>query len=223
VGRYIAITDRVARYYGAMAGVAADKIDRVYYGLDLSAPARSRAELRAAHGIPTDRFVVGFVGRLTPQKNLHRFLDAVATLPDVHAVLVGEGELGYELRRRAATLPNVQFLGYQPNGAELISAFDLFCLPSLFEGLGLVLVEAMQLGIPIVASTAGAIPEVLGDGRFGRLVDPESTEQLAAALRRAACAGTPPDALEAARRYARARFSVPAMVDGTLETYARVG
>jgi glycosyltransferase involved in cell wall biosynthesis len=223
IGHYIAISDRVAAYYRATVGVRKDKFSRIYYGLELAPPAASRAELRRRHAIPVDRFVVGFVGRLTAQKNLDRLLDAVAQAPEVHLVLVGEGEQGDALRQRAAALRNVQFLGYQPDGAELISAFDAFCLPSVFEGLGLVLVEAMQQRVPVIASRAGAIPEVLGDGRYGRLVDPCSTDELVAALREAAREGAPREQVDAACAYARARFSVPNMVEETVAVYARLG
>ena len=222
IARYIAISQRVASYYVDTVGVRPEKVRQIYYGLDLPA-ARPRDELRRAHGIPVDRFVVGFVGRLTPQKNLERFLDAVAGVPEVHAVLVGEGEQGSELRRRAQGMPNVQFLGYLPNGAELIACFDVFCLPSRFEGLGMVLVEAMLQGVPVIGTRAGAIPEVLGDGRYGQLVDPDSTADIAAALRAAAAGGAhPPERVEVAREYARARFSVATMVEETLDVYAQL-
>src|SRR5207249_482163 len=102
----------------------------------------------------------------------HRYLvDAVAALaprfPDLHLVLVGDGELRGSLaaQARAAGLGDrVRLLGWRDDTAELLHAFDVFAFPSLNEGMGRALVEAMAAGRAIVAARAGGIPDVLGDG-----------------------------------------------------------
>jgi glycosyltransferase involved in cell wall biosynthesis len=218
VDRYIAITTHVQRYFQRVAGVGSDKISVVYYGIDVPAgavPDRSR------FGIAQDAFVVGFVGRLAPQKNLHAFVDAVERLPHVTAVLVGDGGLRTELEQLIAVrrISNIKMLGGIPNAAALMPMFDLFCLPSLWEGLGLVLVEAMLQRVPIAGSRRGAIPEILGDGTYGVLFEPDA-DGIAAAIE---FSRTHPDAMRltaaAAFEYANRTFAAPRMVSEMVAVY----
>jgi glycosyltransferase involved in cell wall biosynthesis len=177
----VAITDHVRQYLIAAVGVPARRVSTITYGIPACArPPIARAEL----GCSDSDFVVGFVGRLTPQKNLPLLLRAAALRPSLRFLIVGDGELKAELVGLAATLGcrNVTFLGAQPSAARLMPAFDVLCLPSLWEGLGVVLVEAMLQGVPIIASRTGAIPEVLDHGRCGLLIDPSSTDDLCGAI-----------------------------------------
>ena len=138
-------------------------------------------------------------------------------------MIVGEGSLHEKLHRMAKDLPNIQFLGYQPKGRELISCFDLFCLPSRFEGLGLVLVEAMLQRTPTLASRAGAIPEILSHGEYGFLFESEDLNDLVTGLR--FVLDNPQlvsDKVEHAEEYARTAFDVQQMVLETTRVYARV-
>src|SRR5690606_26500379 len=167
-GHYIAISDLIRNYLIGTVGLPPGKITTVHYGASAGA-LRSRAELRQALGIPAEAFVVGYVGRLEPQKNLPALLEALANPDSPHGVLIGTGGLDAELKALAAGRTNIQFLGYHPNAADLIPAFDVFCLPSHWEGLGLVLIESMLRRVPIIGSTAGAIPEILGGGAYGIL------------------------------------------------------
>jgi len=171
-----------------------------------------------------DRFVVGFVGRLAPQKNVPLLVAALKQLPDVHGVIVGDGEQRKELQAlaNAGGTQNIQFLGHQPNAADLMPAFDVLCLPSRFEGLGLVLVEAMLRRVGVIGSQAGAIPEILGEGRYGLLFPSGDAAGLIQAIQfaqreRAYMA----DMAERAFEYAQRTFSVETMTRQTLEVYER--
>lgn len=223
--RYIAITESVRDLLVNQTGLPADQVQVVHYGLEPPGPERTRAQLRAEYAIPDDRFVLGFVGRLTPQKDLPTLMRALREVPDVHAVIVGFGKLEDELHEQVRTLglQNVQFLGHQPNGPELMRAFDVFCLPSVWEGLGLVLLEAMLREVPIIGSRAGAIPEVLGHGEYGLLFDAGQTEQLVDRIRHAAAH---PDQMQAlgqrALAYVNENFTVAAMTRNTQNVYAHV-
>jgi glycosyltransferase involved in cell wall biosynthesis len=179
--QFVAITDHVRRYLTDAVRVPARSVMTITYGVPM--PAR-RAVSRAQLDLAESDFVVGFVGRLTAQKNIPLLLRAMAQRPSMRCVLVGDGELRIELQQLAESLGcrNVTFLGAQSRAAGLMPTFDVLCLPSLWEGLGVVLVEAMLQGVPIVASRAGAIPEVLEDGRCGLLIDPASVESLCRAL-----------------------------------------
>ena len=222
---YIAITDHVKRFYASVSGARENKITRIHYGFDLPPLRRSREEMRRAYGIPQDRFVAGFVGRLAYQKNVPLLIQALGRIPEIHGVVVGDGPLEAELRELAQVhgVSNLQFLGHQPNASEIMAAFDLFCLPSRFEGLGLVLIEAMLRRTPIVGSRAGAIPEILCDGAHGLLFDSEDLEALVHCLRRAFDHQDRMEQMaEEAYEYAVQAFSVDRMGRETVEVYRKV-
>jgi glycosyltransferase involved in cell wall biosynthesis len=221
----IAISERVRQHWLAASGAAPASVTTIYYGLEMPTGRSDPAALRARYRIPGDRFVVGFVGRLAPQKNVPLLLEALKRLPGLHGVIVGAGEeqRALELRARELSLANVQFLGRVPDAAEMMPAFDLMCLPSRHEGLGLVLVEAMLRQVPVAGSRAGAIPEILGQGQYGLLFDPADPAALAAALDSAA--GDRPGLAGRAQRalaYARETFSIESMTRRTLAVYHAV-
>jgi glycosyltransferase involved in cell wall biosynthesis len=221
--QFVAITDHVRRYLVSAVRVPARSVVTVTYGVPM--PPR-RAVSRAQLDLADSDFVVGFVGRLTPQKNIPLLLRAMAQRPSIRCVIVGDGELRAELEQLARTLAcrNVTFLGAQPQAAGLMSTFDVLCLPSLWEGLGVVLVEAMLQGVPIVASRAGAIPEVLDDGRCGLLIDPASVDSLCSAIDTIQHDAAQRDALtEAARHRAATVYGVGRLAADTLALYSTLG
>jgi glycogen synthase len=138
--------------------------------------------------IPAPR--VTFVGRLVAAKGVDVFLDAACHLPpDVHVVFVGDGELRSQLRRRAERLglqDRVHFTGFVPHHVvpAMLEHSQALVLPSLYEELGSILLEAKQASVPIVASCVGGIPSVIRDGIEGLLVRPNEPRALAEALTR---------------------------------------
>lgn len=220
----IAISNAVRQELVDLVGLS-DKLTTVYYGVKVPSSSRGLEELRHHYQIPLHRFVVGFVGRLMPQKNIAFFIEALAQLPNVHGVIVGEGPLRSELeaQSRCLQMRNIQFLGYQPNGAEIISCFDVFCLPSRWEGLGLVLLEAMLQKVLVIGSRAGAIPEILGEGQYGLLCDSDEPSQLAAQIRYAQREReNTRRIIEKSFDYAQKKFTVEAMVKETVKIYKSV-
>src|SRR5262249_20107429 len=128
--------------------------------------------------------------RLTEQKG-HRFLfEAIAThaaLADLHLIVVGDGPMRAELEQDArdrGLAPRVHFLGARRDLGDLLSAADLFVLPSLWEGLPLSLVLAMGAGVPVVATAVAGIPEVVESGGTGWLVAPADAGALGEAIAR---------------------------------------
>jgi len=189
--------DRVvvpSRYSAAVAeevyGVPRRKLAVVPEPLDLADWRRRFAEAAPARA---SRPVVLSVARLYPRKRLEDLLAAAALLrrriPDLEVRIVGEGPEAARLRALHARLEldgTVVFLGEVPRRVltvEYVGA-RCFCLPSVQEGFGLVLAEAMAAGLPVVACRAGAVPEVVIDGRTGLLVPPRDPEALAEALAR---------------------------------------
>ena len=142
--------------------------------------AEARAAVRAELGIPGDCFVIGHIGRFDYQKN-QEFL--LPLLKRVHAgmdtavlVLVGDGGAREELRREADALgvnEQVVFAGFRQDIPATLSAFDLFVLPSRFEGLGIVLIEAQANGLPCIASTDVPAATNVTDCRYVPLSDGE--------------------------------------------------
>jgi 1,2-diacylglycerol 3-alpha-glucosyltransferase len=152
-----------------------------------------RARFRELHGIPEDRPVALFVGRVAHEKNIAFLIDAVAeacrTVPELLFLITGEGPAEKALRRRAEDLGiagNVRFLGYLDRQHELpdcYSAADLFIFASRTETQGLVLLEAMAMGLPVVALAAMGTKDILGSGRGG-IAPADDVADFAAAIDR---------------------------------------
>jgi glycosyltransferase involved in cell wall biosynthesis len=127
-------------------------------------------------GVPSDRLLVGYIGRLVPIKRPDRFVDAAARLasqhPNVEFLVVGDGPLGDDIRARAATTPQIQFVGWRRNVASILAALDVIVLCSDNEGIPLSLIEASYCGVPIVATKVGSVSDVVVDGSNGVLVEP---------------------------------------------------
>jgi glycosyltransferase involved in cell wall biosynthesis len=232
VARTIALSDHVARFTAEHGRVPMERITRIYYGVDaeLLAPRRPRSAVRAELGLAPDAPVLICVGRLAPQKDHPTLLAALAELPsEVQLLVVGGDPFGDGVSRLAALADQLglggraRFLGIRRDVPDLLGAADLFVLPSLWEGLGLVFLEAMAARLPIVASDVSAIPEVVVDGESGWLVPPGDPRVLAGAIASAL-------ADEEGRRargeagYDRllARFGLPRMIEETLEVYREV-
>jgi glycosyltransferase involved in cell wall biosynthesis len=185
--------------------------------------------VRQELGIPSSNPVIGFIGRLEEQKGVTHLLQAVAELKNqfqnIRLVIAGDGTLKEQLRREAVSLGlnDVLFLGFRRDTPQLLRAFDVFVLPSLFEGLPVALIEAMAAGCAVVASRIGGVEELLTDGVTGLLVAPGSSPALAEALRRLI---VQPDLRHRlgrqAQQHVTKEFSAEAMIAGTEEVYRRL-
>jgi len=170
-----------------------NKFSEVHSGINLdrfSNTSVDPAAMKKKLTIPEGNLVVGTTGRLTHIKG-HRYLIEAArkivdVRPDTTFVFLGDGELFDELKNMASISgmeENIKFLGWRQDVAEVMSTFDVFVLPSLNEGMGRVLVEAMALGKPIVASDIGGIPNLVVNDENGYLVRVGDVETLAAKIR----------------------------------------
>jgi glycosyltransferase involved in cell wall biosynthesis len=188
--KIIALTNREKKDYLLYKIAPAEKIAVINSGVDLrnieDALLEDRRRLKQDLGIPEDRLIVGTAGRLEPVKGPEHLVEAaryvLSARPDVFFVFAGDGELKSYLARRASELGiagDILFLGWRKDVTRVISVYDIFVLPSLNEGMGRVLVEAMALGKPIVASDAGGIPDLVTHGINGFLVPPKNPERLA--------------------------------------------
>ncbi len=137
-------------------------------------------------GLPADALVVGFIGRLIERKGLPELASAwpivAAAQPHAHLVIAGSGEWEGELRRRLREAPRVHWLGFRTDAPALMKAFDIALAPSWEEPFGIVAVEAMAAGTPVIASDSGGFAEVLRDGHEGRLIPVRDAGALARAV-----------------------------------------
>ncbi|HUZ36244.1 MAG TPA: glycosyltransferase [Streptosporangiaceae bacterium] len=169
-------------------GVAVEGADRPGpVAVDGAGDPAARARARHALGLPLDATVVGAVGRLTYQKAPEDFLAALRLLgrPGVTGVWVGGGDLAgkvADLARQQPAAP-VILAGERADVAGLLPAFDVFALPSRYEGLPTAVVEAMVCGVPVVATAVNAVADVVVPGETGLLVPPQRPDLMAGALR----------------------------------------
>jgi len=187
--RLVMLTEQERRDH-LRVGIAPDEaFVTIHSGVDLApvmAAKAARDEARRALGIPDGAFAVGTVGRLTAIKGPGVLVDAARRVinrhPDSVFVFLGAGELLEALQAHAADLgiaANVRFPGWRPDAARLMSALDCFAFPSINEGMGKALVEAMALEKPVVASRVGGIIDLVDDGVNGFLVPAADPHALA--------------------------------------------
>ena len=134
-------------------------------------------------------FIVGSISRLSDEKGIVYLIKAVRSLTargiHVKAVVVGDGpqkEMLQELVFNNNLSDRILLTGYRNNAFNYLPFFNVFVLPSLTEGLPITILEAMQAGVPIVATKVGGIPDLLGCGRFGIMVEPRDAEAIAEAV-----------------------------------------
>jgi glycosyltransferase involved in cell wall biosynthesis len=190
---------------------------------------RAPAEVRAELGIG-DAFMVLSTGRLAHQKGLEYLIRAAALLPSdlpaLRVVLAGDGPLRGELARLVSDLgleDVVRILGFRADVGELLDASDLVCLPSLWEGLSISLLEAMAAEKPVVTTTIASNREVTKDGEGALLVPPKHPASLAAAIRTLAVDET--RRMQLARRgreIQRERYTMQRMLDAYMSEYDRL-
>jgi len=181
----------IAPYLAAGIGKKS-QYDYIYNGIDVKEFEKrkvDRAQKRNELGIANDRLLIVTAGRLVPVKGYAYLIEAFAwvvkEMPDAHLLFLGDGELREELSRQAEKLGlknRLSFLGMRTDVPEIISCSDLFVLPSVNEGFGMVLLEAMAMRCPIVATNVGGIPEVVLDDETGILVPPKDPLQLSRAM-----------------------------------------
>jgi glycosyltransferase involved in cell wall biosynthesis len=233
--RIIAISDAVKDYF-FQQGYAADreKIVTVRYGIDPgpfeNLDTKTARSVRQSWSVADGEFLIGTAARFEPQKALHVLVEAFSRyLHDARVpaklVLVGRGSLEAELRRLARRLGverNIIWAGFREDIPAVMNALDLFVLPSLYEGFGLVLIEAMAAGKPIVASCVSAIPEIVENRHTGILIPPENPEELAMSLKFFEDPGARASFGVAGRERVREKFAMDRMVEGVTAVYRAV-
>src|SRR5476649_923870 len=212
-------------------GVPADRTVTVHEGIDVEhVVAADTVNVHEAFWLPHGSPVVGNVAALVPHKGQRYLIDAahlvVQQIPDARFVILGEGELREHLEKQVREHhleKHVLLPGFRTDVLGCIKGFDLFVMSSVTEGLGTSLLDAMACARPIVATSAGGIPEIVEDGVNGLLVPPRDHHAMAEAIVRALKdAGLRRRMGDAGLARVRERFTVERMVAGTAAVYARV-
>jgi glycosyltransferase involved in cell wall biosynthesis len=140
-------------------------------------------------GIEMSRTIIGTVTRFEPQKAIHDFLVAVSyvkkTYPDIKVVIAGDGPLRREIEKLINDLKlndNITLLGWRNDVPEILAVLDIFCQSSLWEGCPMVLLEAMAVGKPIIATNVGGVKEIVEDDNTGILVPPADPKAMGDAI-----------------------------------------
>jgi glycosyltransferase involved in cell wall biosynthesis len=223
--RIMCVSPAVADFVVKEVGIPKDKTVVIPNGVERrdSGSLPTQREARAWLGLPTNRPLIGTVTRLAPVKGLDVLLEAMLSLPDVHAVFVGKGPEKGRLEAMAKELgigERSQFVGRKEDVSTWLAALDAFVLPSHWEGMSNALLEAMAAGLPVVATAVGGTPDVVLDGVTGLLVSPGDPASLARAIGRMI---RDPNLRQKMGRAGRARieqhFSIEETVRRTEEMY----
>lgn len=190
--RYIALANGEKKDHMAYLNMASEKIAVIHSGVDIGKFRSSKVDISAKKrglGLSAKGKIIGTAGWLLPIKGPVHLLNAMKPIlaqhPNTRLVFAGKGGLEGELKQSARSMgisDNVSFLGWRGDMDEIMRILDIFVLPSLNEGMGRVVVEAMAAGNPIVASDTGGIPDLVEHGENGYLVPPGDEKALANAI-----------------------------------------
>ncbi|MGO3354922.1 MAG: glycosyltransferase family 4 protein [Halomonas sp.] len=136
-----------------------------------------------------NKFLVGHAGAVVDRHKGQRVLLQAAQklehhAPDIQFIFLGDGEDADALKAESAQLGNVSWMGFKNNIADYLAGLDVFAFPSRNEGLGSVLLDAMQLGVPVIATNVGGIPDIVHDKQTGLLIPPNDADALASGIMR---------------------------------------
>ncbi len=223
---HVCVSEAVARFSATEGGLPNEKLVVIPNGIDLGRyPASAAADLRPFGVSPGHRPIV-YVGRMEPQKGLDWLLTNARSwldrIPDSELLLVGDGPQRADLERisqQAGITARVHFAGWRPEIPEILAASRLLILPSRWEGMPNVVLQAMASGLPVLATDVEGVRELLGEGADTQTVAPGNAKALAGKLVQILSDASLAESLGAENRARAAeRFDIQVMV----EAYARL-
>jgi len=228
---YIAISEAIQNVLIDF-GIHHRRIHLVHSGVpSMPIPAGARQKLTEKMKLPKDAILIGDIADLVDHKG-HRFLidaipEVIDQFPQAMFLLVGDGELRSELTRQAyrrqITEKNLRFLGNQKDIPLILGALDLFVMTSHLEGLNTSIIDAQLAGIPVVATRAGGIPELVIHNETGLLARNRDSHDIAEKLIQILRDADLRNRLKGtARKQATDRFTNDAMVEGTIQAYRKI-
>lgn len=231
----VVAVSHAVRNYLLSKGIAGDQVTTVPTGVDFTRfdPGQTTAaDLRGELGLPADAVLVGTVAILRKKKGHHVLLEAAARLRDdprgaqVRFVFAGDGPQTDNLKARIAELhlqDRVFLLGLRRDIPAVMAGLDLFVLPTLEEALGTSYIEAQAMGLPVIGTRVGGVPETMREDETGLLVPAEDAPALAEAIATLASDGQRRHTMgEAGSRFVRETYCLERMVDGMEALYRRL-
>ena len=230
VDRFLVLSEPHREALNTDYNIERSKVIKIYNGIEFhkyDAISGDGLRVRKELGIALSSSIVGVIGRLAWEKGLPFFLQAAskvtATFPEIKFLIVGDGPLKAELEKLSNELnirQNCIFTGFRQDIPDILSAVDMLVMSSLYEGMPMVILEAMAASKPVIATKVGGIPEMVRDGETGILVPPEDADALAGSMltllknkNRARQMGL------AGRRCVEDHFDVEVMVQNTEAVY----
>lgn len=185
----VAVSDQVRKYFIQNRHIPKHKISTIHYGVDLEHFNKNNKSIRKEIGLNENDIVLAMVGHLSEVKG-HKYLvevlpSLISTYPNLHLIIAGDGPKRQILQKQIDNLgiqSHVHFLGVRSDIADLMCSGDVFVLPSLYEGLPNVVLEAMASSVPIVASDVGGVSELVINEKTGFLFEAKNTAQLKESL-----------------------------------------
>jgi len=230
--RVISISSAVKSYTLNTFGKHKSHIANIPYGIDIEPYCEACVDkvkaLRHAWKISPNTFLIGTVARLVPQKAIHILLRSFAlflseTKADSSLVVVGQGPLRDELRKLTFLLgisESVVWAGFREDIPVVMQALDCFALTSQYEGFGLVLLEAMAAGLPIIATEVSAIPEIVYDKYNGYLCPAGDIKAIAEALSKMNDPSIRTEFGNRASAQVKKMYSLKRMIESTISLYS---
>ena len=237
VDRFIILSEASRRTLIERHKIPPEKIVKIHNGIeieeyhpDLKEVRNKKLELRRELGLKSDMPVIGAIGRLVWQKGFEYLIQAIPqvieTFPEAKFLIVGDGPLRRrleELSERLKIKDNIIFTGFRSDIKDILATIELLAMPSLLEGLPIVLLEGMAMAKPIVATRIDGMTEVLENGETGLLVPAKNPHELAEVIIEILKNKTKADLLgQNARKIIEEKFSVKRMVEQTELVYEKL-
>jgi glycosyltransferase involved in cell wall biosynthesis len=234
VDHYVPISDAIKRILVSIK-IPESKITTVKSAVEIpsfnpSAKMAAKKHLGQRFGVDPHQVFLGNASALDLQKDPVTLLEACRNLNQknipFHCFLAGDGPLASQLRQQILDLglsQRVTLLGFEENVPEFLLGLDILAFPSINEGLGTVLLDALAAGCAVVATDVGGIPEIIVDQKTGLLVPPKDTVKLAEGIERLLFDdGLAARLASQGLKHIKANFSLDSMVDGNLKVYQRL-
>jgi len=199
IAKLITISEDMKKHHTELTAINENKVVRIYNGINLKGFDKNlydRTSILKKYSLPETKNIIGCIARLTSIKNQELLVrvvpEVVKYFPDTLFLFVGKEDKdkygrGYQLfltslAEELGVLEKIRFTGFVDNIPEITSLFDILVLTTLKESFGLVLIEAMAMEIPAVASRAGGVPEIIDEGLNGRMYEPGSVKDLSGCI-----------------------------------------
>lgn len=184
---------------------------------------KCREDMLSQLGIDNNTFIIGNVSNFYETKGHRYLIDALIKLYDegydFHVLFAGEGNNLQEMQEKSKNYDKIKFLGFRKDNYDIMNCFDLFVLPSVKEGMPYVILEAMNLGKPVLCTEVGALVDIIKDGENGYIVEPQSTEVLYKKIKSILENKELQDIGKAGEEYVKKHFSFESFVNNLEKLY----